>query len=71
MPASAQECAASATSEADPVTTAAIDLATAMSRFAANATMTVTRLSEPTVFWLTASSRSVCGMGRARAMLRD
>ena len=47
MPASAQECAASATSDADPVTAAATDLATAISRLAPNATITVSRLSEP------------------------
>ncbi|CAM4048858.1 hypothetical protein TSST111916_19750 [Tsukamurella strandjordii] len=46
MPASAQECAASATIAAEPVIPAATDFATAMSTFAARATSTVTKLSE-------------------------
>jgi hypothetical protein len=45
LPASAQECAASATIDAEPVITAATVLATAMSRLAPKATRTVTRLS--------------------------
>ncbi|MNW55852.1 hypothetical protein D3C74_335400 [compost metagenome] len=45
LPVSAQECTASATIEAEPVITAAPDLATAMSRFAPNATITVSALS--------------------------
>jgi hypothetical protein len=44
---SAQEWAASATSDADPVTAAAPVFATAMSALAAKATSTVTTLSEP------------------------
>ena len=47
LPASAHECAASASIDADAVMTAAALLATAMSRLAANATMTVRALSEP------------------------
>lgn len=47
MPVSAQECAASAVSDADPVTTAATDLATATRRLAPSATSTVTTLSDP------------------------
>ena len=46
MPVSAHECAASATSDADPVTTAATDLATAISMLAPKATSTVVRLSD-------------------------
>lgn len=45
MPASAQECAASAVIEADPVIAAAIDLAIAITRFTANASTTVNVLS--------------------------
>ncbi len=41
LPVSAQECAASASIEAEPVSTAATDLATATSRFAAKAITTV------------------------------
>lgn len=47
MPESAHECAASATSDADPVTTAAADFATATSTLAPKATSTVVRLSDP------------------------
>src|SRR6266540_6388594 len=47
LPVSAQECAASASSDADPVTTAATDFATATRRLAAKATRTVVRLAEP------------------------
>src|SRR4029453_745048 len=47
LPESAQECAASARIEADPVTTAAIDFATATRRLAAKAMRTVVRLPEP------------------------
>ena len=46
LPESAHECAASATSDADPVATAAADLATAITTLAARATSTVVRLSE-------------------------
>jgi len=45
LPVSAQECAASATMDADPVSIAATDLATAIRRFAPNATSTVSVLS--------------------------
>src|SRR4029077_11056761 len=47
LPVSAQECAASARIDADPVTTAATDFATATRRLAAKATRTVVRLAEP------------------------
>src|SRR5690349_20719954 len=47
LPVSAQECAASASIDADPVTTAATDLATATTKFAAKAIRTVVRLAEP------------------------
>src|SRR5678815_2522712 len=47
FPVSAQEWAASASSDADPVTTAATDFATATRRLAAKATRTVVRLAEP------------------------
>jgi hypothetical protein len=47
LPESAHECAASASSDADPVTTAAAVFATAMSTLAPKATSTVIRLSEP------------------------
>src|SRR5580765_1132658 len=47
LPVSAQECAASARSDADPVTTAATDFATATSKLAAKATRTVVRLADP------------------------
>ena len=47
LPASAHECAASASSDADPVTAAAADFATAISMLAPKATSTVTRLSDP------------------------
>src|SRR5262249_20717575 len=40
------ECAASATSDADPVTAAAADFATAIRKLAARATRTVMRLSD-------------------------
>jgi hypothetical protein len=43
----AQECAASASIDADPVTTAATDFATATRRLAAKAMRTVVRLAEP------------------------
>jgi hypothetical protein len=46
LPVSAQECAASASIDAEAVTTAANDLATAMRRLAPNATSTVRRLSD-------------------------
>src|SRR6185369_14497209 len=46
LPASAHECAASATIDADPVTTAAADFAIAMRMLAAKATSTVIALSE-------------------------
>ena len=46
LPASAHECAASATSDADPVSAAAADLATAISTFAPRATRTVVKLSD-------------------------
>ena len=46
LPVSAHECAASATSDADPVTVAATDFATATSALAPNATSTVVRLSD-------------------------
>ena len=45
MPVSAHECAASASIDADPVIAAATDLATAIRRFAPNATTTVSTLS--------------------------
>jgi hypothetical protein len=45
LPASAQECAASASIDADEVIAAAIDLAIAISRLARNAISTVSRLS--------------------------
>ena len=47
LPVSAQECAASATMDADAVSEAATVLATAISRFATNATITVITLSPP------------------------
>src|SRR5256714_15465143 len=47
FPVSAQEWAASASIEADRVTTAAIDFGTATRRWAAKATRTVVRLAEP------------------------
>ncbi|MDX6335184.1 MAG: hypothetical protein QOG05_2524, partial [Streptosporangiaceae bacterium] len=47
LPASAQECAASARSDADPVTTAATDFAAATSTLTPKATRTVVTLSEP------------------------
>jgi hypothetical protein len=47
LPVSAQECAASASIDADPVTTAATDFATATRRVAAKATRIVVRLAEP------------------------
>ena len=46
FPVSAQECAASARMDADPVTIAATVFATATSRFAAKATMTVLTLAD-------------------------
>ncbi len=46
LPVSAHECAASATNDADPVTTAATDFATAISTLAPKATRTVVRLSD-------------------------
>src|ERR1700748_3705687 len=46
LPESAHECAASATSDADPVTAAAADFATAISTLAPKATSTVLRLSD-------------------------
>ena len=46
MPESAHECAASATSDADPVTTAAAVFATAIRTLAVKATSTVTTLSD-------------------------
>ena len=46
MPESAHECAASATSDADPVTTAAADFATATRTLAPKATSTVVKLSD-------------------------
>src|SRR5512132_661439 len=46
LPVSAQEGAASASIDADPVTTAATDLATATRRLATKATRTVVRLAE-------------------------
>src|SRR6478752_5412527 len=49
LPVSAQECAASASIEADPVTTAATVLATAINRFAPSATTTIRKLSSPAV----------------------
>ena len=45
LPASAHECAASATIDAEPVMTATTDFASAMSAFIASAMMTVSRLS--------------------------
>jgi hypothetical protein len=47
LPASAQECAASASIEAEPVITAAIDFAIAITRLALKAMITVSRLSLP------------------------
>ena len=47
LPASAQECAASATSDADPVSAAATDFAAAMSTLTPKATSTVVTLSDP------------------------
>lgn len=44
LPVSAHECAASATIEAEPVSAAATDLATAMRALAARAMMTVNRV---------------------------
>ena len=46
LPQSAHECAASAVSDADPVTAAAADFATAIRRLAPKATSTVMRLSD-------------------------
>ncbi len=46
MPESAHECAASATSDADPVNAAAADFATATRMLAVKATSTVVRLSD-------------------------
>src|SRR5215203_1356440 len=46
LPVSAQECAASASIDDDPVTTAATDFATATRRLAAKAMRTVVRLAE-------------------------
>ena len=46
LPESAQECAASATIEAEPVTAAATDLVTAIRRLTPSATATVRALSE-------------------------
>ena len=46
LPESAHEWADSATSDADPVTAAATDFATAISTFAPKATSTVVRLSD-------------------------
>jgi hypothetical protein len=46
LPVSAHECAASAAIDAEPVSAAAIDLATATRRFANSATTTVTTLSD-------------------------
>ena len=48
MPASAHECAASATIDAEPVMTATTDFASAMSALIASAMRTVSRLS---LFW--------------------
>ena len=45
MPVSAQECAASATIDAEPVIIAATDFAAAIRKFAPNATSTVSVLS--------------------------
>jgi len=50
LPVSAQECAASATMDADPVSTEATDLATAMSPLATRATSTVTRVPPASSF---------------------
>src|SRR4029077_13999183 len=47
LPVSAQECAASASSDADPVTTAAIDFATPTRTLAPRAIHTVLALSVP------------------------
>ena len=47
MPVSAQECAASATMDAEPVSAAAQVLATATRKFAPNAISTVMVLSDP------------------------
>ena len=58
MPASAQECAASASIDADPVSAAATDFATAMSMLAPNATRTVIRLSDPPVSFGTGTELS-------------
>ena len=49
LPASAQECAASARIDADLVTAAATDFATATSTLAPSATNTVVTLSDPPV----------------------
>jgi hypothetical protein len=46
LPESAHECAASATSDADPVSTAAADFATAIRTLAVKATSTVVTLSD-------------------------
>ncbi len=56
LPVSAQECAASASSEADPVTTAATDFAIATRRLAAKAIRTVVTLADAV-----ASDGSACG----------
>ena len=47
LPVSAQECAASAVIEAEPVITATAVFATAINRFAVSATTTVRKLSPP------------------------
>ena len=49
MPVSAQECAASASIDADPVTTAAIDFATADEQVGAEGDHTVLVLADPPV----------------------
>jgi hypothetical protein len=46
LPESAHECAASATSDADPVSAAAADFATAIRTLALRATSTVVKLSD-------------------------
>src|SRR5215203_5806893 len=65
LPASAQECAASASIDADAVIAAAIDLAIAISRLARNAISTVSKL------WLTfAGCRSLSAVTNSPATLR-
>ncbi len=67
MPVSAQECAASATIDADPLSSAAADLASAMSPLATSATTTVRTLSPPDpsspllpgAWWVRVASRSL------------